>query len=131
MEYLEPILLKDGRLCILRSGTDADGEAALENFIRTHEQTDYLLSYPDEIRFTAAEEGEFLRKKTESADEVEILAEVDGKIIGLAGIGRCAFMSSGLKEIEIPESTKSVAKNAFYGAPCAQKVQNQYKQLME
>ena len=50
---------------------------------------------------------------------------------GLAGIGRCAFMSSGLKEIEIPESTKSVAKNAFYGAPCAQKVQNQYKQLME
>ncbi|MBR4205234.1 MAG: GNAT family N-acetyltransferase [Clostridia bacterium] len=88
MEYLEPILLKDGRLCILRSGTDADGEAALENFIRTHEQTDYLLSYPDEIRFTAAEEGEFLRKKTESADEVEILAEVDGKIIGLAGIGR-------------------------------------------
>ena len=62
MEYLEPILLKDGRLCILRSGTDADGEAALENFIRTHEQTDYLLSYPDEIRFTAAEEGEFLRK---------------------------------------------------------------------
>ena len=50
---------------------------------------------------------------------------------GLAGIGRCAFMSSGLKEITIPESTKSVAKNAFYGAPCAQKVQNQYKQLME
>ena len=50
---------------------------------------------------------------------------------GLAGIGRCAFMRSGLKEIAIPESTKSVAKNAFYGAPCAQKVQNQYKQLME
>lgn len=50
---------------------------------------------------------------------------------GLAGIGRCAFMSSGLKEIAIPESTKSIAKNAFYGAPCAQKVQNRYKQLME
>ena len=50
---------------------------------------------------------------------------------GLAGIGRCAFMSSGLKEIVIPESTKTIAKNAFYGAPCAQKVQNQYKQLME
>ena len=50
---------------------------------------------------------------------------------GLAGIGRCAFMSSGLKEIVIPESVRSVAKNAFQGAPCAQKVQNRYKQLME
>ncbi len=88
MEYLEAVLLRDGTLCILRSGTAADGEAALENFIRTHEQTDYLLYYPDEIRYTAAEEGEFLRRKTESPDEVEILAEADGKIIGLAGIGR-------------------------------------------
>ncbi|MBR3506394.1 MAG: leucine-rich repeat domain-containing protein, partial [Lentisphaeria bacterium] len=50
---------------------------------------------------------------------------------GLAGIGKCAFMRSGLKEIVIPESTRSIAKNAFHGAPCAQKVQNQYKHLME
>ncbi len=88
MEYLETVLLRNGRLCILRSGTEADGAAALENFILTHRQTDYLLSYPDEIRLSAAEEGEFLRAKTESPDEVEILAEVDGKIVGLAGIGR-------------------------------------------
>ena len=50
---------------------------------------------------------------------------------GLAGIGSCAFMRSGLKEIAIPESTKSIAKNAFYGTPCAQKIQNQYEKLME
>ena len=50
MKYYQEICLKDGRTCILRSGTEADAQAALENFILTHEQTDYLLSYPDEIR---------------------------------------------------------------------------------
>ncbi len=50
---------------------------------------------------------------------------------GLAGIGKCAFMRSGLKEIVIPESTRSIAKNAFLGAPCMYKIQNQYKHLME
>lgn len=48
MEYLKKIRLKDGRECILRNGMESDGKAALENFILTHEQTDYLLTYPDE-----------------------------------------------------------------------------------
>ena len=48
MEYRETITLKDGRTCILRNGTVEDGKAVLDNFILTHEQTDNLLSYPDE-----------------------------------------------------------------------------------
>lgn len=86
MEYYKEIQLKDGRKCILRNGTAGDGQAALENFILTHEQTDYLLTYPDENTMTAEQEGEYLKKKTESDDEVEILAEIDGVIVGLAGI---------------------------------------------
>ena len=57
MEYFKTILLKDGRKCILRNGTAGDGEAALANFILTHEQTDYLLSYPDESTMTAEQES--------------------------------------------------------------------------
>lgn len=86
MKYFKTILLKDGRECILRNGTERYGEAALANFILTHEQTDYLLTYPDENTMTADQESRFLQKKTESENEVEILAEVDGIVAGLAGI---------------------------------------------
>ena len=86
MKYQKTIKLKDDRQCILRNATEKDGAAVLENFILTHEQTDYLLSYPDENTITAEEEGQYLQKKTDSPDGVEILAEVDGTAIGLAGI---------------------------------------------
>ena len=86
MEYYKIIKLKDGRDCVLRNGTEADGEAVLENFMLTHAQTDYLLSYPDESSMTAEQEAAFLKAKTESENEIEIMAEVDGKTVGLAGI---------------------------------------------
>ena len=53
MKYYKKITLKDGRECTLRNGEERDGEAVLANFILTHEQTDYLLSYPDESTMTA------------------------------------------------------------------------------
>ena len=52
MEYKEIITLKDGRTCVLRNGTGADAQGVLDNFIRNHEQTDFLTTYPDEITFT-------------------------------------------------------------------------------
>ena len=86
MEYRKTITLKDGRICILRNGTEKDGEAVLDSFILTHEQTDNLLSYPDESDITAEQEAQFLKSKTESATDIEILAEVEGIVAGLAGI---------------------------------------------
>ena len=86
MKYEKTIILKDGRTCVLRNGTAQDGQAALDNFIAAHSQTDYLLTYNDEITFTAEEEGEFLQKKADSDNEIEILAVADGRIVGTAGI---------------------------------------------
>lgn len=86
MKYNKEITLSDGRACTLRSGTASDGEEALRLFVATHTQTDFLLTYPEEISFTAEEEGEFLQKKTDSENEAEILAIVDGKIVATAGI---------------------------------------------
>lgn len=86
MKYRKIVILKDGRACTLRNGTEQDGQALLDLYLSTHEQTDYLLSYPDETRFTAEQEAEYLKKKTESADEIEILAEADGLIVGSAGV---------------------------------------------
>ena len=88
MEYKESITLKDGRTCVLRNGTEADGKALLDIYLLTHEQTDFLLSYPDEAGMTVQQEAQFLKQKTESPDEVELLAEVDGSVVGAAGVGR-------------------------------------------
>lgn len=72
MEYRRTINLKDGRICILRNGTEEDGKAVLDNYILTHEQTDNLLSYPDESDITAEQEAQFLKGKTESDCEIII-----------------------------------------------------------
>ena len=86
MEYSKQIVLKDGRPATLRHGVEADGSAVFENFTLTHGETDYLLSYPDENSFNAEQEGQFLKRKAESANEVEIIALVDGRAAGTAGV---------------------------------------------
>ena len=88
MEYRKTITLKDGRNCIIRNGLAQDGNAAREVFLRTHAETDYLLTYPDETRMTDEQEAQFLKERTESPDEVELVAEIDGCLVGTAGI-RC------------------------------------------
>ena len=87
MEYNNIVTLKDGRACTLRNGTASDGQALLDVFNLTHEQTDYLLTYPGEHSYTAQQEADFLKEKTDSTDEIELLAELDGVIVGTAGIG--------------------------------------------
>ena len=86
MKYCRTHLLKDGRECCIRSGTKADGERALANFRLAHEQTDFLLSYPEELVLTPAEEGELLERAAESENTAELLAEVECAIAGLAGV---------------------------------------------
>lgn len=86
MEYHEKVTLKDGRTCVLRNGTAQDGQAEMDIFNLTHAQTDYLLTYPDEAALTAEDAATFLKKTTENAREIEMLAEVNGVVVGSAGI---------------------------------------------
>ena len=76
MIYNKTIKLKDGRDCILRNGTAEDGKDLLEIFNLTH----------DENAFTVEDEEKYLKDKTESDNEIEIIAIVDGKLVGSAGI---------------------------------------------
>ena len=87
MKYNKTIILKDGRACTLRNGTEQDGQALLDLYLLTHAQTDYLLSYPDEAGYTAEQEADYLKRKTDNDNEIEILAELEGAVVGSAGIG--------------------------------------------
>ena len=86
MTFEKTVTLKDGRNCLLRNGVTSDGKAVLDVFNRTHEETDYLLTYSDENCFTASQEADFLQRKTDSTNTVEIIAVVDGVVAGTAGI---------------------------------------------
>ena len=86
MQYFETVTLKDGRTCVIRNCTERDAEAAAEVFNLTHAETDFLGSYPDENTMTVEREAVFLQKLSASPNEVELLAQIDGKAVGLAGI---------------------------------------------
>lgn len=87
MIFDQKITLKNGQEALLRNADASDGNAVYELFNATHAETDYLLSYPDENSFNPEQEGQFLEGKAKSPNEIEILAFVDGKAAGLAGIG--------------------------------------------
>ncbi len=87
MKFEQKITLKNGKEALLRNGGEADGAAVFACFNKTHAETDYLLSYPDENSFDAEQEAAFLEDKTKSPNEIEIVAIVDGKVAGTAGIG--------------------------------------------
>ena len=87
MEYHQVIRLKNGVECCLRNGVESDGQAVFDNFNLTHGETDYLLTYPDENAFDVMQESQFLKEKTESKNEIQIVAVVDNAVVGTAGIG--------------------------------------------
>lgn len=85
MRYNKTFTL-NGREVLFRNGEREDGAEVLAVFNRTHAETDYLLSYPDENSLTAESGGEFLRGQADSSNAIELLAIADGKIVGSAGI---------------------------------------------
>ena len=112
MKYSKTIIIKNGVECCLRNGIESDGQAVWDCFNLTHGQTDYLLSYPDENSFDVMQEGQFLKKKSESSNEIEIVAVVGNVVVGTAGI---EAIGSKYKVRHRAEFGISVAKD-FWGA---------------
>ena len=86
MKYYKNIILRNEKFCLIRNCEAVDAKEVYDNFNLTHGQTEFLLSYPDENSFDVEQERQFLVKKENSANEIEICAMVDGKIVGTAGI---------------------------------------------
>ena len=86
MRYTETVILKDGVELLVRNAVASDARALRETMRLTHAQTDYLLSYPDEQSADDEQEARSLVETERSDNEVELVAVVDGKIVGSAGI---------------------------------------------
>lgn len=86
MRYHRMITLKNGAQCCLRNATEQDAQTVMDVFALTHSQTDFLLSYPDENALDLEREKQFLKSKTESENEIEMIAVVGSCVVGTAGI---------------------------------------------
>ena len=85
MKYRNEITIKNGQKCIIRNGTFEDGPEVSTFFTTTHGETDYLLSYPEESTRDDEKQSNYLKETTESDRVIELLAIVDGKVVGMAG----------------------------------------------
>ena len=86
MRYAKTVVLKGGVELLVRNAVASDARALREATQRTHAQTDYLLSCPDE-QSTDDEQGARSLEETErSGNQVELVAVIDGRIVGSAGV---------------------------------------------
>ena len=87
MRRAETVLLLGGVELLVRNAVASDARALRDIMQRTHAETDYLLSYPDEQSVDDEQEARALAE-TERSDnnEVELVAVVDGTIVGSAGV---------------------------------------------
>ena len=86
MRYEKQVTLRNGLPCLLRSGMPEDAQAVIDQFVHTHGETDFLLTYPDEASFTPEQEARFLTDKLENPRELELCAIVGGQLVATAGI---------------------------------------------
>ena len=86
MRYAKTVVLKGGVELLVRNAVASDARALRETMQRTHAQTDYLLSYPDEQSVDDEQEARSLAETERSGNEVELVAIIDGRIVGSAGV---------------------------------------------
>ena len=86
MRYVRAVELKCGLELLVRNAVASDARALRDIMQRTHAQTDYLLSYPDEQSVGDEQEARSLEETERSGNEVELVAIIDGHIVGSAGV---------------------------------------------
>ena len=89
MEYGEKtFLLKNGMNCTLRSPGPDDASAMLEYLRLTYSETDFMMRYPEEVKFTVQEEADLLTNRLGDSDGMMIAAFLDGRVIGCVSFSR-------------------------------------------
>ena len=86
MRYAKTVLLTGGTELLVRNAVASDARALRDVMQRTHSETDYLLSYPDEQSVDDEQEARSLAETERSDNGVELVAVLGGRIVGSAGI---------------------------------------------
>ena len=86
MRYAKTVLLTGGTELLVRNAVASDARALRDVMQRTHSETDYLLSYPDEQSVDDEQEARSLAETERSDNEVELVAVLGGRIVGSTGI---------------------------------------------
>jgi len=102
------ITLRDGRECILKPNSSEYAKQMIEYLKVTSGETDFLLRYPDEVKYTLESEKDLLDGFLENPGVIMMVAVVEGKVAGnmsIAGIGpqrkighRCSLAIALYKE---------------------------------
>lgn len=74
------------RPATIRAAEESDAAPLLELLVATARETDFLSCYANEIQNTIDEQAVFLGKKFNSPVDLYILAEVGGRLAGLASL---------------------------------------------
>ncbi len=83
MDYqAKTVLLKNGKACLFRAPVEGDAEALLDYLMATSAETPYMIREPEEVRTSAEEEREFLRKMAADPRRLMVSAYVDGQLAG-------------------------------------------------
>ena len=91
MMYAEKeYLLKNNRVCTLRSAAVSDAAVMVEFLQIINEETYFMLRYPEEITLTEEEEITILKNWEEQPNKLLLLALIDGEIAGNCGIAPIA-----------------------------------------
>lgn len=80
------VKLNNGRECVLRSPVTEDAEKLIMHLKQISLETDFLTRYPEEISITLEAEEKFIKKLNKSLNNVMILAFINDKLVGSAGI---------------------------------------------
>ena len=86
MKYTKTVVLEGRAELLVRNAVASDVRALRETTQLTHAETDYLLSYPDEQSSDDEQEARSLEETERSSNEVELVAVIDGRIVGSAGV---------------------------------------------
>ena len=90
MRYTKTVVLKGGVELLVRNAVASDARALRETTQRTHAETDYLLSYPDEQGTDDEREAALWRKRNVVAMRLSSSQSSMGGLLEVQGCQQCA-----------------------------------------
>lgn len=80
------ILLKTGKMCVLRSPEVEDAERLIAFLKGIAGESPFLVRYPEEVTMTVEEEVKMINGLNESRNSLMIVGEVDGRLAGTCSL---------------------------------------------